>query len=1281
MDLHSTIFCYSTTMRTRTIIIVALIGLSAAMATYVGVRFDGLVRGTVGESGIPVDVGSNSVPDEEIQPIVVEATSDVVLSQEYISGIQFVFDGLTGTPVMSSVAEGLFWGRERETGRIFLSPDLAASLELASEIPGAYLATVSLIGPPDILGNPVDEGTFSTFIHGNTYFFMMMTPGQELFFCPTRGWRASREEVCPSGFEVTSQASSLALTSSTFSSRSSFSAASSALAVTSRASSLGSVSLTLHSSRSSFSAASSPTSSSAMSASAVGQYIKEFSWAPGDTPGVQNVRLIADVQGLQPASNGLFGLFARPAITGVIRTVSGLGSNISPNTLLTNLVDNHRYEIPLGPVSVLFPDGRNGALFPPREMRLDIMRGESEVLESRTITVTPRFSTTVCVGSNNLGFEAESCYRNVCFDDDEDSPASRRTSVRVYNDQGVKAEHEDRCEDESILHEQACGPIDLIHGRQAQVRRYECVDGTCRDGACIGGSPAILDPSVPRVTSLTTRRVGLGFTVQGAVEGPSGNFFRAYTENDQLLPCKRWESHLYVPYLCEVENVSPGERRTITFGVYAVPTTIGVIRSQADLQRALVGARPIHRRSVTFEIPSGCGNGTLESEKGEQCDDGNGLDGDTCGPGCTITTPASITALTFERGNSGFEVKGVVANMVDRRNFSNFTAVENGQTVNLEGCTNQDNRTTCYLYNALPGHTYAITLNMYHYYANGLFTASEVQRILSTESSPQVRLVASRTVTVTMPIGCGNGALDSASEQCDDGNLQDGDGCNSRCFLEAEIEPGQCVDPDENNPQAPYRRSMVRSKTRDGVLTTRVDTCVSATELKEQKCENAQNNTNLEYSFICPKGCVEGVCTENESVLQHTQEQLTSLEAVLDPYFVINVKGIIQSYNWTIKTSILVTRDGTTDGFSLGPDCRTEQASRNFTQERKCTIFAGKKGEYSITYNVRKEPFVFNTLHGSKTITINVPLMCGNSVRDANEQCDDGNEQDGDGCNSQCRIEELFTCTGTPSLCSPVVCGDGQMYSGNTLNSEGRVIPIPGNEQCDDGNATSGDGCSVTCQVEHGFRCPYNPLGPTRCTRCGDGKREAPEECDDGNTVSNDACSATCTLEIGARCSDASPNVCAFKRCGDGSIDSDRSEYCDDGNTLSGDGCAANCRVENGYRCDGINPSRCFSLCGDGRLDSVTTYVFPRNIEYRETCDDGNTVNGDGCSSSCIQEAGYRCVSAPSKCAICGDGLLVATVEECDDGNTLNGDGCNTFCNRELGFICDSASPTQCRRL
>jgi cysteine-rich repeat protein len=47
------------------------------------------------------------------------------------------------------------------------------------------------------------------------------------------------------------------------------------------------------------------------------------------------------------------------------------------------------------------------------------------------------------------------------------------------------------------------------------------------------------------------------------------------------------------------------------------------------------------------------------------------------------------------------------------------------------------------------------------------------------------------------------------------------------------------------------------------------------------------------------------------------------------------------------------------------------------------------------------------------------PSSCGNGVVDGNEQCDDGNTSSGDGCGATCNVEPGFTCAGTsPTTCS-----------------------------------------------------------------------------------------------------------------------------------------------------------------------------------------------------------------------------------------------------------------------
>jgi uncharacterized repeat protein (TIGR01451 family)/uncharacterized repeat protein (TIGR02543 family) len=125
--------------------------------------------------------------------------------------------------------------------------------------------------------------------------------------------------------------------------------------------------------------------------------------------------------------------------------------------------------------------------------------------------------------------------------------------------------------------------------------------------------------------------------------------------------------------------------------------------------------------------------------------------------------------------------------------------------------------------------------------------------------------------------------------------------------------------------------------------------------------------------------------------------------------------------------------------------------------------------------------------------------------------------------------------------------------------------------------------------------------------------------------------------------------------CGNGIVES--GETCDDGNTTSGDGCSSACAIETGYACATAGAA-CTPICGDGLKKGA------------EACDDGNTANGDGCSSSCTIESGFTCTTVGAACSpVCGDGLKRGS-EGCDDGNTTPGDGCSALCALEPGFAC-----------
>ncbi len=230
------------------------------------------------------------------------------------------------------------------------------------------------------------------------------------------------------------------------------------------------------------------------------------------------------------------------------------------------------------------------------------------------------------------------------------------------------------------------------------------------------------------------------------------------------------------------------------------------------------------------------------------------------------------------------------------------------------------------------------------------------------------------------------------------------------------------------------------------------------------------------------------------------------------------------------------------------------------------------------------------------------------------------------------------TCIQDPSMCPiPPGCGDGS---------------LAGDEECDDGNTTSGDGCSLACRRETGFICPTPGAACISTVSCGDGQVGGKEACDDRNDKDGDGCAADCSkIEPGWSC--PAPGVRCLPKCGDGVLTG--WEACDDGNTKSGDGCNDACKVEEGYACPKAGAACHKTVCGD------------KIKEGSESCDDGNIMPGDGCAPDCKSEP--ICTGTNGCTSPCGDGLKLPD-EECDDGNTKSDDGCSDKCKLEPAWDC-----------
>lgn len=304
------------------------------------------------------------------------------------------------------------------------------------------------------------------------------------------------------------------------------------------------------------------------------------------------------------------------------------------------------------------------------------------------------------------------------------------------------------------------------------------------------------------------------------------------------------------------------------------------------------------------------------------------------------------------------------------------------------------------------------------------------------------------------------------------------------------------------------------------------------------------------------------------------------------------------------------------------------------------------------------------------------PAVCGNSIVEQEESCDDGNVLAQDGCTQLCAVEDGWVCPEPGVACERI---DPGKKCGN------RVIDTEEFEDCDDGNAIAGDGCSELCLTETNWECPIPGNPCISLNSCGNSVTEGAETCDDANTDSGDGCSSSCTIEEGWRCLyDGAP--CAPIQCGDAIVDSDLGEICDEGIFNSdepyGDHCMKNC--QKSASCGDAKVDAGYELCDDGTNAGGYNQCKPdcsaldrfcgdaKRTDY-EACDDGNARSGDGCDAKCTVEDGWRCpLNAPCVQILCGNKTLDPG-EQCDDANSQSGDGCSAFCRLEPGFVCPKA--------
>ena len=228
---------------------------------------------------------------------------------------------------------------------------------------------------------------------------------------------------------------------------------------------------------------------------------------------------------------------------------------------------------------------------------------------------------------------------------------------------------------------------------------------------------------------------------------------------------------------------------------------------------------------------------------------------------------------------------------------------------------------------------------------------------------------------------------------------------------------------------------------------------------------------------------------------------------------------------------------------------------------------------------------------------------------------------------------------------------------------------ITGYEKWEDNNTTPGDGWDHSWKVETGYIWSGGDISTKDLWSvvCGDGLKIKNEEWDDGNIIDGDGWSSSCNVETGfvwSRINTNTPDVWIDK-WGDGKLYIYTATNWDDGNLVDGDGCSHDWNIEVGWIWNGgskVSKDTWYTIWGD-----------KVHIALTEECDDGNIKDGDGWSSlwkieqDWYWESSLTTIPYSKWTENCGDSKNLG-IRDWDDGNLINGDGWDSNWKLEHGY-------------
>lgn len=519
-------------------------------------------------------------------------------------------------------------------------------------------------------------------------------------------------------------------------------------------------------------------------------------------------------------------------------------------------------------------------------------------------------------------------------------------------------------------------------------------------------------------------------------------------------------------------------------------------------------------------ISDSCGNGVVEVEANEVCDDGNISDGDGCSGDCRV----------LENCGDG--------------TIDQYEACDDANAIAGDGCTPDCvSDETC-------GNGYRDLLE----------TCDDGNNVSGDGCNSDCTVLEN----------CGDGIRD-VGEVCDDGGMESGDGCSATCHS-TEICGNQIVDTGEFCDTAGATVGCDADCSEvicgDGTLNMAVG----------ESCDEGENDIAINTA-TCDIDCSFPSCGDSVSNpfavvagTAHTEECDMGIDVNSD------------TEPNTCRTDCTLPRCGDEVVDDADPNleaCDEGVIVNTPTCDRDCSLPECGDGLLNPhhfipdTGQVEQCDDGMNPMSGNSDQRANacrttcLLSYCGDKVMDTGEECDGG-----DG-------SEPFVPRGAAAIdvdncdadCTEAVCGDGYLNTANIVNGENWV------EQCDDGASnsnTDADACRENCLMAYcgdgvedaseacddGENADNDPIDgiaantsdcDSDCTMpmCGDGlvnpqNPDVAEQCDDGDGSPRD--SATCDRD------------CTVRSCGDSYTNAVAGEQCDDGDSDNTDDCTNECR-------------------------------------------------------------------------------------------------------------------------